>query len=59
MGPLVTRRARDRVIGYIEKGLEEGARLLLDGRKTHVPEYPRGYFLDPTVFEGVPRYGYS
>lgn len=53
MGPLVTRRARDRVIGYIEKGLEEGARLLLDGRKTHVPEYPRGYFLGPTVFEGV------
>jgi malonate-semialdehyde dehydrogenase (acetylating)/methylmalonate-semialdehyde dehydrogenase len=53
MGPLVTRRARDRVVGYIEKGLEEGARLLLDGRKTHAPGYPRGYFLGPTVFEGV------
>ncbi len=53
MGPLVTSKARERVVGYIEKGLEEGARLLLDGRRAVVPEYPRGYFLGPTVFENV------
>jgi malonate-semialdehyde dehydrogenase (acetylating)/methylmalonate-semialdehyde dehydrogenase len=53
MGPLVTSRARERVINYIEKGVEEGAKLILDGRGVRVREYPRGYFLAPTIFEGV------
>ncbi len=53
MGPLVTSRARERIVSYIEKGIEEGAKLILDGRGVRVKEYPRGYFLAPTVFEGV------
>ena len=53
MGPLVTERARQRVLGYIEKGIEEGAKLILDGRNPHVPDYPRGYFVGPTVFDEV------
>lgn len=53
MGPVVSRRARERIISYIDKGVEEGAKLLLDGRKANVPEYPRGYFVGPTVFDEV------
>ena len=53
MGPLVTRRAKERVLGYIEKGTEEGAKLLLDGRRPTVEKYPNGYFVGPTVFDQV------
>lgn len=53
MGPLVSRKARERVISYVEKGISEGARLLLDGRGARVPQYPRGYFVGPTIFDGV------
>jgi aldehyde dehydrogenase (NAD+) len=52
MGPLVSEVQRDRVRGYIEKGIEEGARLLTGG-----PEQPqgleRGFFVRPTVFSEV------
>jgi malonate-semialdehyde dehydrogenase (acetylating)/methylmalonate-semialdehyde dehydrogenase len=47
MGPLVTKEHRDRVAGYIEKGVEEGAKPLLDGR-TSKPKGD-GFFLGPTI----------
>jgi len=53
MGPVVTKRAKERIIGYIEKGIEEGAKLILDGRNVKVEEYPNGYFLGPSVFDDV------
>jgi malonate-semialdehyde dehydrogenase (acetylating)/methylmalonate-semialdehyde dehydrogenase len=51
MGPLVTKDHRDRVAGYIQKGVAEGARPLLDGRERK-PEGD-GFFLGPTIFDGV------
>ncbi|MFB3917732.1 MAG: CoA-acylating methylmalonate-semialdehyde dehydrogenase [Terriglobales bacterium] len=52
MGPLVRTDARQRVVGYIEKGIQEGARLVLDGRKTKAkPE--DGFFVGPTIFDDV------
>ncbi|MGD0131447.1 MAG: CoA-acylating methylmalonate-semialdehyde dehydrogenase [Bryobacteraceae bacterium] len=51
MGPLVTKEHRDRVAGYIEKGVAEGAKPLLDGR-TSKPK-GNGFFLGPTIFDGV------
>ncbi|MEU5238865.1 aldehyde dehydrogenase family protein [Streptomyces lydicus] len=50
VGPLVSARQRDRVRGYIERGVAEGARLVAGG-----PEAPRaqGYFVSPTVFADV------
>ncbi|MFF0435993.1 aldehyde dehydrogenase family protein [Streptomyces sp. NPDC004327] len=50
VGPLVNARQRDRVRGYIEQGLAEGARLVAGG-----PESPRetGYYVAPTVFADV------
>lgn len=53
MGPVVTESARRRILRYIEKGIEEGARLILDGRDVKVPEYPNGYFIGPTIFDDV------
>lgn len=53
MGPLVTREHRERVLGYIGKGIAEGARLLMDGRGAHVQEYPDGFYLGPTLFDHV------
>jgi malonate-semialdehyde dehydrogenase (acetylating)/methylmalonate-semialdehyde dehydrogenase len=40
-------------LGYIEKGIEEGADLLLDGRGLKVEEYPNGFFVGPTIFDNV------
>ena len=53
MGPVVSRSALDRILGYVEKGLEEGAELLLDGRGVEVEGFPEGYFIGPTIFDQV------
>jgi len=53
MGPLVSREHMQNVIRYIEKGLEEGAKLILDGRNRKVDGYPDGAFLGPTIFDEV------
>lgn len=53
MGPLISPRQRERVLGYIDRGLAEGARLVLDGRGISVPDRPGGFFLGPTVFDQV------
>src|SRR5438067_5900683 len=53
MGPVISARHRERVVGYIERGVAEGALLLVDGRETRVPDRPRGYFVGPTVFDEV------
>ncbi len=53
MGPVVSRQSLDRVLGYIEKGVEEGAELLLDGRDVTVEGYKDGYFVGPTIFDKV------
>ena len=51
MGPLVNRAQRDRAAGYVELGVEEGAKVVLDGR----PELERdGFFLGPTILDEVP-----
>jgi aldehyde dehydrogenase (NAD+) len=51
MGPQVNARQRERVLGYIEKGREEGARVLLGGGTPQHLE--RGYYVEPTVFVDV------
>lgn len=53
IGPVISRRALERITGYIEKGLEEGAKLLLDGRDVKVEGYPNGYFIGPTIFDEI------
>jgi acyl-CoA reductase-like NAD-dependent aldehyde dehydrogenase len=51
LGPLVSAAQRDTVLGYIEQGKKEGARLVAGGgRPAHLP---KGYFVEPTVFADV------
>jgi malonate-semialdehyde dehydrogenase (acetylating)/methylmalonate-semialdehyde dehydrogenase len=50
MGPLVTEQHRSRVSGYVDKGIAEGAKLVLDGRKPAIKE---GFFLGTSLFDQV------
>jgi malonate-semialdehyde dehydrogenase (acetylating)/methylmalonate-semialdehyde dehydrogenase len=53
MGPVISAGHKERVLGYIGKGVAEGAKLLVDGRETRVADRPRGYFVGPTIFDEV------
>jgi len=53
MGPLITAEHRDKVVGYIDAGVEEGAKLVRDGRGLDVAGCEGGYFVGPTVFDHV------
>jgi len=54
MGPMQTVDSKKRVIEYIECGIREGAKLILDGRELKVTgDYPDSAFLNPTIFDGV------
>ncbi|MFC0667733.1 CoA-acylating methylmalonate-semialdehyde dehydrogenase [Azotobacter chroococcum] len=53
VGPLISCTALDRVGGLIERGVQEGARLELDGRNPAVTGYAQGNFVGPTLFSGV------
>ncbi len=52
LGPLISQRQLDRVLGYMEAGQREGASLAAGGRRLG-GELAGGYFLEPTVFSGV------
>ena len=53
MGPLVTRAHHDRVRGYVDLGVEEGASLVVDGRDIGVPDHPDGFYLGGCLFDEV------
>jgi malonate-semialdehyde dehydrogenase (acetylating) / methylmalonate-semialdehyde dehydrogenase len=53
MGPLVTREHYNKVKGYIDLGLQEGARLVVDGRALSVPGHTSGFFLGGCLFDEV------
>jgi malonate-semialdehyde dehydrogenase (acetylating)/methylmalonate-semialdehyde dehydrogenase len=53
MGPVISKAHKEKVLGYIEKGIEEGAKLLLDGRSIAVEGHENGYFIGPTIFDEV------
>jgi len=54
MGPMQSIDGKERVLKYIDKGIKEGAKLRLDGRKPKINgDYPDTCFLNPTIFEDV------
>ncbi|GAA4437690.1 CoA-acylating methylmalonate-semialdehyde dehydrogenase [Actinokineospora soli] len=53
MGPLVTSAHRDKVAAYLDAGVAEGARLVVDGRGHAVEGAESGFWLGPTLFDGV------
>ena len=53
MGPVVTQQHQSRIEGYIARGVEEGARLVVDGRAPQLPASCSGYFLGGSLFDHV------
>lgn len=53
LGPLIRSEHKDRVLKYIDYGIEEGADLILDGRKFDAGKYSEGYFLGPSIFDNT------
>ncbi|MEJ2900476.1 CoA-acylating methylmalonate-semialdehyde dehydrogenase [Acinetobacter sp. NS-4] len=53
VGPVISTRAKARVLDLINSGVEQGAELLLDGRDVQVPGYEQGNFVGPTIFNHV------
>jgi len=53
MGPLVTAAHRDKVTSYVDAGVSEGARLVVDGRQHAIDGDTAGFWLGPTLFDGV------
>jgi malonate-semialdehyde dehydrogenase (acetylating)/methylmalonate-semialdehyde dehydrogenase len=54
MGPVISPQSKIRIEGLIQKGLDEGAQLVVDGRNVSIPGFERGNFLRPTILGGVP-----
>jgi malonate-semialdehyde dehydrogenase (acetylating)/methylmalonate-semialdehyde dehydrogenase len=53
MGPLITKQHRDKVAGYVDAGVKEGATLVSDGRTLTVAGREKGFFLGPCLFDHV------
>jgi len=53
MGPVITPESKSRITGLIQKGVDEGAKVLLDGRNASISGYEKGNFLNPTILEDV------
>jgi malonate-semialdehyde dehydrogenase (acetylating)/methylmalonate-semialdehyde dehydrogenase len=55
MGPLVTKQHMQKVLGYLEKGVQEGAELVVDGRGLKLQGYENGYFVGGSLFDRVTK----
>jgi malonate-semialdehyde dehydrogenase (acetylating) / methylmalonate-semialdehyde dehydrogenase len=53
MGPVITPQSKARIEGLIDKGVAEGGRLLVDGRRATIQGYDRGNFIKPTILQNV------
>lgn len=54
LGPVISKEAQTRILGYIESAQKRGAKLLLDGRGAKVEGDPNGYYVGPTIIESQP-----
>jgi len=54
MGPLISRKQMDRVLGYLGKGREQGAEAVLEGGAAEVPGKPAGFYVKPAMLAGSP-----
>ncbi|CAL0313990.1 unnamed protein product [Lupinus luteus] len=53
LGPVISKQAKERILRLVQSGVENGARLLLDGRNIVVPGYESGNFVGPTILSNV------
>jgi len=54
MGPVISAQSQARIEGLIQRGVDEGAELTVDGRNAAVRGYEQGYFLRPTILSDIP-----
>jgi malonate-semialdehyde dehydrogenase (acetylating)/methylmalonate-semialdehyde dehydrogenase len=57
MGPVISAESKQRIESLVDKGVSEGAKVLVEGRGAKIPGYERGYFIRPTVLEDVNPHG--
>lgn len=55
LGPVVSAKHKESVLNWIQKGIDEGAELVLDGRDVKVPGLENGFFVGPTIFDHVTK----
>jgi aldehyde dehydrogenase (NAD+) len=55
MGPVVSERQMQRVLGFLEGGVKDGATAVTGGGRSRAPELANGYFIEPTLLDRVPR----
>jgi len=55
MGPVISKEHKEKIENYIAKGVDEGAKLLIDGRNYKIQGYENGYFIGPTLFDNVTK----
>jgi malonate-semialdehyde dehydrogenase (acetylating)/methylmalonate-semialdehyde dehydrogenase len=53
MGPVIRTESRERIERLIQTGVDEGARVVVDGRQARIPSYEKGYFVKPTILTDV------
>lgn len=53
MGPVVTKKHRNSILNWIDTGIREGAKVVLDGRNIQVPGFENGFFIGPTILDCV------
>jgi len=53
MGPVISAQHRDKIVGYIDSGVQQGAKLVADGRGIKVAGHEKGFFVGPTLFDNV------
>ena len=53
MGPVISNEHKQKIENYIDSGVQEGAKLVLDGRDLKIQGYENGYFVGPTLFDEV------
>ena len=51
LGPVINQQHKDRILNWIQTGIDEGAKLVLDGRDVTVENYENGYYVGPTIFD--------
>jgi len=53
LGPYATAEGRGKILEWIERSMADGAKMVYDGRSVKVADYPKGYFMAPTILEDV------
>lgn len=52
-GPVITQQSKDAVIGYINRSIEEGAKVVVDGRNPTICQTSKGFYLGPTLLDEI------